>query len=193
MKRFNYLSILVLSFPQCLVSYLYLPSCRGPSPMWHDNIMVEHSKNIIKSFYDLTGEELLSVEESMSNPQKCAKDLFFLPNRVVVSCGTQTDGLGPILNYGNSEALKLWNASWEQLTSMPGSYTAEADLRDDRQKLLDDVRINGFSKGYSGVRISLDKRRFRIINGIVWNIIIDGLYLGQAATFDNWELLETNQ
>lgn len=66
-----------------------------------------------------------------------ARALFDLPDRVVVSHGTEED---PILNYGNAVTLRLWEMSFEQLTSTPSRQTAEPMLREKRQALLDQVR-----------------------------------------------------
>ena len=94
------------------------------------------------------------------DPTEAAKLLFFLPNRVVVSHGTQNDAEGPVLNYGNSAALKRWGASWEELTSMPSKYTAETLEQTAREEFLRKVYADGVVENYSGVRIGLDKSRY---------------------------------
>lgn len=45
-----------------------------------------------------------------------ASRMFNLPDRVVLSHGTQED---PVLNYANALGLKLWEMDWERLTSTP--------------------------------------------------------------------------
>ncbi|MFM8790377.1 MAG: MEKHLA domain-containing protein [Chthoniobacterales bacterium] len=43
-------------------------------------------------------------------------------------------------------------------------------------------------ENYSGIRISKNGRRFRSKNATVFNLSDDaGLYVGQAATFADWE------
>ena len=86
-------------------------------------------------------------------------------------------------------ALALWKASWPQLTSMPSKYTAEDMEREARAAFLKEVSDKGFVENYSGVRIALDKSRFVIKEATVWNIVVDGVQLGQAATFKNIEPL----
>ena len=40
-----------------------------------------------------------------------------------------------------------------------------------------------------GIRISLDKTRFRMLDGCVWNVIVPEYEtrIGQAATFSQWD------
>ena len=42
---------------------------------------------------------------------------------------------------------------------------------------------------YVGVRVALDGSRFQIDSAVVWNVIVDGQFLGQAATFPTWTYL----
>lgn len=93
------------------------------------------------------------------DPTEAAKQLFFLPDRVVVSHGTQNDSEGPVLNYGNSAALRRWGASWEELTNMPSKYTAETVEQSARAEFLRKVFADGVVENYSGVRIALNKSR----------------------------------
>ena len=176
-------------FSNFITSYLYSAEFRGPSPLWYEPIMTHHSFHLINSLYEYTGEQLVDIKLLEENPTVAAKELFFLSNRVVASCGIQSESLGPILNFGNAEALKLWGASWEQFTSMYGAHTADVDNRDKRQAFLDSLQMRGYATGYSGVRITLDGRRFRIFDATVWNVVENGNMFGQAATFGHWEFL----
>jgi MEKHLA domain len=169
---------------------LYKPQFVGPSPMWYSDTMVEHAGHLIRTFHALSGKELVPLKLLDDDPAEAAKALFFLPDRVVVSHGTQEGPEGPVLNYGNSAALKRWSASWEQLTSMPSKYTAEPMEQSARQAFLDTVTKNDIVENYSGVRVTTEGKRFLLINGSVWNVKpkeFDGLRIGQAATFNAWE------
>lgn len=171
------------------VPKLYRPTHVGPSPLWYDPLMVAHAGYLIRSYNCATGKDLVSLKLLESDPVAAAKSLFFLPDRVVVSHGTQVTPDGPVLNYGNSVALKRWGASWEQLTNMPSKYTAEPVEQEERQAFLRQVLEDGYIENYSGVRISLDKSRFRMLDGTVWNVALpefEGL-IGQAATFSQWD------
>jgi hypothetical protein len=162
----------------------------GPSPDWYSAEIQEHSGYLIKSLYNLCGKELVPVELLAKDPEAATKALFFA-DRVILSHGLQQDPNGPILNYGNSKALERWKATWEQLTTMPSRFTAEMMERQAREEFMQTVLRNGMIDDYSGVRIGLDKSRFRIKNAIVWNVVIEGVLLGQAATFANWEELDS--
>lgn len=105
-------------------------------------------------------------------------------SRVVVSHGVEPD---PVFNYGNRAALERFGYSWDQFTRLPSRYSAEPLNRDERSRVLDDVRRQGFSCGYQGVRIAANGQKFRIHSAVVWNLIDDsGHYRGQAACFAEW-------
>lgn len=135
---------------------------------------------LLSSFAKLFGRELVSREGS---PIDQAERLFRAPF-VVVSHGTEAD---PILNYANATALALWETTPEQFTQTPSRLTAEPMHRDERARLLERTRRDGYVDDYSGVRISATGKRFRIERAIVWNLTdAAGTHRGQAATFSEW-------
>lgn len=145
--------------------------------------MHRHARRLADSHRRWTGRDLVPPE---ADSRELARKLFNAPF-VLVSHGTEAD---PVLNYGNATALALWEMSWEQLTSTPSRFTAEAPNREERARLLAEVTQNGFISNYAGVRISRTGRRFRIAQATVWNLIAeDGSPAGQAATFGQWEFL----
>jgi hypothetical protein len=96
----------------------------------------------------------------------------------------------PIFNYANQSALRLFEMSWEEFTNMPSKYSAESDERGKREKFLADVAKKGYSKDYSGIRISKTGRRFKIKNVILWNVYdSENNRIGQAAVFDEYYYL----
>jgi hypothetical protein len=106
---------------------------------------------------------------------------------VVVAHGVEED---PILSYGNRLALALWEVDAETLRSMPSRLTAEQMHRDERARLLERTRRDGYVDDYQGIRISRSGRRFRIEQAIIWNLQDDrGRAVGQAATFSRWRFL----
>lgn len=146
--------------------------------------LVKHIDYLLKSYLRWTGRDLIPPD---SSPQERSKALFEQPF-VVLSHGTQAD---PILNYGNKAALDLWELTWDEFTKMPSRLTAEPVNREDRERLLEQVKRNGFIDTYSGVRITGNGRRFLIECGTVWNIIDEqNNYVGQAATFSEWKYIE---
>ena len=162
-------------------SLLYGANYLGPSPDWTTQQMLQHGSYLLRSYKALTGKDLVAHGAS---DDEAARRLFLLHDRVVVSHGTQKDlPDGPILNYGNTAALRRWGASWEQLTSMPSKFTAGPMERKVREAFMKEVTEKGVVNNYAGIRVALDGTQFEIKDATVWNVVIDGLYLGQAATF----------
>lgn len=142
--------------------------------------MIEHVQLLLDSFARLLGRELVSRAGSAAEQ---AERLLRAPF-VVVSHGTEAD---PILNYGNAAALALWEMTCEEFRRTPSRLTAEPVHRDERARLLERTRRDGFVDDYSGIRISKSGKRFRIERAIVWNLAdAAGTPRGQAATFDRW-------
>jgi len=114
--------------------------------------------------------------------------LFSAPFVVV----SHVDSDDPILNYGNRQALELWEMSWTELTATPSRLTAEPVNRDERARMLHQVATYGFATDYRGVRISRTGRRFLVEDATVWNVLDgQGAKRGQAAAFSRWTLLDT--
>ncbi|MCY3728030.1 MAG: MEKHLA domain-containing protein [Nitrospira sp.] len=103
---------------------------------------------------------------------------------------SHTNAEDPILNYGNRQALELWEGNWEEFTSTPSRLTAEPVNQPERARMLEQVATHGFVTDYQGIRISRSGRRFLVQQATVWNILDDhGAIQGQAATFSHWQPL----
>ena len=147
---------------------------------WSSQQQIEHVQLLLDSFARLLGRDLVPRDAS---PADQARRLFESPF-VVVSHGTEAD---PVLNYGNATALALWEMDLATFVQTPSRLTAEPMHRDERARLLERTRRDGFVDDYAGIRVSQSGRRFRIEQAIVWNLIDDaGNLRGQAATFDHW-------
>ncbi len=146
--------------------------------------VIEWSRHLVTSYRHWLGKDLLPP---VKDDGLLAQNLFKAPF-VVVSHGTQPD---PILNYGNQTALNLWELDWSQLTQTPSRLTAESVHRDERAIMLDQLSSRGYIDDYRGIRISSQGRRFSISQAMVWNVVnVEGMRLGQAATFASWEFLD---
>lgn len=100
---------------------------------------------------------------------------------VVVAHGTEDD---PVFFYGNRLALAVFAMGFPAFTRLPSRFSAEPLAREERARLLERVRREGYIDDYAGVRIAADGRRFRIAGATVWNLIDgDGVLHGQAACF----------
>lgn len=149
---------------------------------WQDEAVIRHSQHLLHSFKHWTGNDLLDVSGS---PTEIAAALFAAPI-CLVSHGTEAD---PIFNYGNRQALALWELSWEQFTQMPSRYTAEPMVQAERDRLLATTATQGWSN-FSGIRITSTGKRFEVQDGIIWNVLDQQhQHCGQAAVYSQYEFL----
>ena len=112
---------------------------------------------------------------------------FWNANVVIASHGTEDD---PVLNYGNRQALELWEADWPAFTSMPSRLTAEPVRREERAEMLARVTADGFIDDYAGIRISTKGTRFKIHRATVWTVRDEAeVRCGQAVVFSEWSPL----
>jgi MEKHLA domain len=119
-------------------------------------------------------------------PEDVAYGLFEAPF-VVVSHGMESD---PIFNYGNRKALELWELSWDDFIQMPSRKSAEEVVWKDRERFLAEATNQGFSRNYSGIRISSTLKRFYVEDLVLWNIFDENKQqCGQAAFYLNWKYL----
>jgi MEKHLA domain len=90
----------------------------------------------------------------------------------------------PRFIYANLAAQACFEYSWSEIIGLPSRLSAVAADRAERQQLLDAVRRDGLARGYHGVRIAKSGRRFRIEDGILWQLTDEvGVDCGQAALF----------
>lgn len=133
---------------------------------------------IAESHLRLTGRQL--VAES-------AADALWTAPLVIVAHDNAPD---PIFFFGNARALALFETTPEAFTAMPSHLSAEAELREERARLMARVTRDGFIDDYSGIRVSAAGRRFRIQRATVWNLVdVAGRLHGQAAAFSDWTML----
>ena len=131
---------------------------------------------------------LLGSYEGFFGRTLCEPEALFDAPFAVLAHGTEVP---PILFYGNRTALGLWEMDFEAFTRMPSLRTAEPDLREAREALLEEVARTGYSRGYRGVRVSATGKRFEIRQATVWNILgLDGNRIGQAAMFSEYTWLK---
>ena len=84
---------------------------------------------------------------------------------------SHVDSDDPVLNYGNRQALDLWEMTWEEFTATPSRLTVEPGNRDERARMLRLVTTHGFISDYRGVRIPRTERRFLVEHATVWNVV----------------------
>jgi hypothetical protein len=155
--------------------------------LWLEPGLVRWVQWLLDSYRDWKGKELHSREGS---EEEQAAALFSAPF-VVVSHGMEED---PILNYGNQQALNLWEVTWVELTLTPSRLTAEPVNRLERERMLERAAGQGYIDDYRGVRISRTGRCFLVEGATVWNVHDrQRRRQGQAATFTTWRFLDAGQ
>ena len=163
---------------------LYNANWRGPSPPWDHIDMISHVNILVSSYESKTGREMMKL----SKDQALRAQEIFNADFILLSHGIQAS---PILNYANKRGLQTWGIPWEKMTCMPSSKTAETGIdMTEREEFMRKVTKFGIVEGYEGIRISADKRRFKIKDAVVWNVHNSAdEYLGQAAYFKEIEYL----
>ncbi len=141
-------------------------------PEWIQWLLDSHTLWLKRELIDRSGDVEAQSER-----------LFQAPFVVV----SHADSEDPILNYGNRQALDLWEMTWAEFTATPSRLTAEPVNREERARVLERVAAHGFVTDYRGVRISRTGRRFLVEQATVWNVVDEqGTKRGQAATFSRW-------
>ncbi|MCP4788391.1 MAG: MEKHLA domain-containing protein [Fuerstiella sp.] len=159
-----------------------IPPAYDSPPPWQAEKWQQHTQLLLNSYEKWVGRPLIP----RLTPESDAQMLFQSPF-VVVAHGGEAD---PLLNYGNQAALELWEMSLSELLGTPSRKTAESVHHSERAELLRRTKRFGFIDDYSGIRISSSGRRFQISRATVWNVVdAVGTYVGQAASFSDWELL----
>jgi hypothetical protein len=155
---------------------------------WQQESVIKQSQLILNSFEHWFKHSLFEEKGLLAiigSPQELAKQLFEAPFHVA-SHGTEND---PILNYGNQKSLNMWELSWEEFIKIPSRKTAELIEQVERNRLLAETTQKGFCY-FSGIRITSTGKRFKINDGIVWNLIDEQQkYQGQAAVYSDYDFL----
>lgn len=150
---------------------------------WQQKSVIQHSQRLIDSFQHWTKKPLIVSEKSAEEQARSLFEASF----VVVSHGTEAD---PIFNYGNAQALALWEFDWKTFTQLPSRRSAEPIEQIDRHQLLLAAKTRGYIDNYRGIRISSTGQRFAIEDVILWDVLDENYQrCGQAATFAHWNLI----
>ena len=152
-------------------------------PCEENGYLQEHVNLMCESLRNYAGRDLVG---SKIDEGEAAKELFYAPFALVSHDALED----PIFNYANRTALKLFEMTWEELTSTRSRESAERPDQEERARLLKEVSKKGFIENYSGVRISKSGKRFFIEKALVWNLVDrNHAYYGQAATFSHWRFI----
>jgi hypothetical protein len=150
---------------------------------WKESAWIARGRVILDSYRMWVETELL---ERAGTEEETARALFEAPF-VLVSHGVEAD---PLLNFANRRALELWDTDLATLIGTASRQTAEPMHRDERARILERTRRDGYVDDYRGVRISMSGRRFMIERATIWNLMdANGEFAGQAAAFAEWTWL----
>lgn len=156
---------------------------KAEAPNKENNFLKEYIHLITKSLKELTN---IDIVDSSLGLEEQAKQVFNANYVLLAHNGTDD----PIFNYANQTAQNLFEMPWDEFIAMPSKYSAESDERSKREEFLAEVKEKGYSKNYSGIRISKSGKRFEIKNVILWNVFdAEGTRIGQAAMFDEYDYL----
>ena len=146
------------------------------------DFLLSQSKLLASSY-----RHFLKVDLIQHSSEKDLSEKLYNADFVVLSHDGAED---PCFNYANKMAQELFEFSWDEFHGMPSKLSAEPDLREEREKMLEIATKNGFYEGYKGVRISKSGKRFFIDKCVIFNLIDEnGKKVGQAATFSHWNFL----
>lgn len=111
--------------------------------------------------------------------QAAADWLYYSAPFCVLAHNAEND---PVFMYANQAAQQRFGYSWEEITRLPSRLSAGPQDREERQRFIDQVKRDGYSSGYSGVRVMKSGRRFLIQNATLWQLHdAQGHYQGQAV------------
>jgi hypothetical protein len=152
----------------------------GDEPNEDNGFHSDHALLVMHSFRRWTAQDLVLPHEDIIEQ---ARQLWLAPFAVV----SHTTDAEPRFNYGNRTALTLFEMTWEEFTSLLSRHSAPPVHQDERARMLARVAQHGYATDYQGIRITRSGRRFRLEDGIIWNMEDTyGQYQGQAAMFARW-------
>jgi len=135
---------------------------------------------LVSSYRRMVGEE----PAFLAGGEATARWLYERARHAVLAHDT---GAVPRFTYANKAAQACFEYAFEEIVGLPSHLSAEPQERAERRRLLGQVAAKGFATGYRGVRIAKSGRRFRIEDGVVWQLIDEaGELRGQAACFARW-------
>lgn len=150
--------------------------------------ITNHIYSIDSSLASLSGKGLLErINGWLPDDEKfTSADQIHTSTRFnVLSHGNQTD---PVFDYGNNAALTSFGYQLDEFVQITSKYSAsiQEGFREEREKLMQDIRNFGWGIARNQIRITKQGDLFQIDKIIVWNIYDDtGIRTGQAALFDN--------
>ena len=152
-----------------------------PLPDASNNYYRDHLSIVLENLKRWTSYDLI---EDYGFSEETLGEQVFNADFYILSHDCRAD---PMLNYGNDLVLKLWEISWDELTTMHSQDTAKPVDRATRLAAMEQVKLQNYISGYSGMRISKTGTEFEILDVTIWNLFTsNGDPYGQAAWFKKY-------
>ncbi|KGG25314.1 MULTISPECIES: MEKHLA domain-containing protein [unclassified Prochlorococcus] len=152
-------------------------------PPWLSSEKQELVNLLLISHQHAFNRPLLACERHQPSQRLAGQELFAATQPVLA----HSDGHDPNLSYANAAALQLWGRRWEEMVGMPSRLTAPTSEQDARANALGRALQKDAIKGYQGIRMNNEGRRFLINNARIWTLWNqEGLRIGQAALIGSW-------
>ena len=140
-------------------------------------------KGLLISYQRAFAQPLLVCDQDGHFHRTAAQELFASPIAVLA----HDQSADPLLTYANSTALRIWGHRWQTMVGMPSRLTAEESERRERASALQQAHQRAGFRGYSGIRVNQEGRRFMIHNARIWPLLnINNEIYGHAAAFSSW-------
>ena len=138
---------------------------------------------LLISYQRAFSQPLLVCDQGDPFHRTAAQELFASP----IALLAHDHSADPLLTYANSTALRIWGHRWQTMVGMPSRLTAEESERRERASALQQAHQRAGFRGYCGIRIDQQGRRFMIHNARIWPLWDDNNEVcGQAAAFSSW-------
>ncbi|KIZ05842.1 hypothetical protein MNEG_2119 [Monoraphidium neglectum] len=139
--------------------------------------------SICQSYWKAYKEYLITVDL-----QHLAEAIYKAPF-VCLAHNSFEDGVDdPTFVYANRAALRLFDATWDELVGAPSRISGDESVQEERNTLLQQAAATGAVENCEGWRRSLKGRRFKIKGGRLFNVSeITGDLYGQAVVFSQYE------
>ena len=138
---------------------------------------------LLISYQRAFAHPLLVCEQGIHFHRSAAQEVFASSIAVLA----HDHSADPLLTYANCTALRLWGRSWQTMVGMPSRLTAEESARRERASALQLAHQRAGCRGYCGIRVNQEGRRFMIHNARIWPLLDQNNDLcGQAAAFSSW-------
>jgi hypothetical protein len=144
----------------------------SPANNWHQDFVTR----VVDAFARVTGGDF--VAEAGLDPAALGKSTW------EGNFALLTHDTNAILTYGNRFALDLWEIDWETLVQTPSRLTAPEEDRAARAVIMAGVARDGFTRSYTGRRVSRSGKLFLIENATVFTLTDEeGAGFGTGAFF----------